>query len=230
MKNPAILLAAFIAFLASMMPVLATNSISSASMTVEAYKEVPVPNGVFDVQVCFLDAAGVSTSVSGIGRTFDVSSRDLSSLSRVFVVSIKSNYGSKVKFVFRFSPFVNQIDKTKTVSANYRISSESQSWNEVYSGNYYYRFISAFSPDITLASIPETGGSNLVSVDYFIKGEKYSWQDYSYESVTLGSGIVNELGDEVLEANIYGSLLVDEANFEPNVDYVSTVVISLEVL
>ncbi len=212
----------------SMTLLFADNSISSASMTVEAYKEIPTPEGVFNIQVSFLDEVGSKTSVSGIGRTFDVSSRGLSSLSKVFVVTIRSNYGDRVTFSFRFSPFVNQINKSKTLPATYKISSESQNWNEVYSDG-YYRFISEFSPDITSMVIPETGESDSISVSFSIRGEKWNWNTYSYDDFSFGPGIISELGNSFMETNIYGSLLVDKTGIEPNVDYVSTVVISLEV-
>ena len=61
----------------SMTLLFADNSISSASMTVEAYKEIPKPDGIFNIQVSFLNESGSKTSVSGIGNTFDISSRDV---------------------------------------------------------------------------------------------------------------------------------------------------------
>ncbi len=219
----------------SMTLLFADNSISSASMTVEAYKEIPKPDGIFNIQVSFLNESGSKTSVSGIGNTFDISSRDVSSLSRVFVVTLRSNYGDKVKFSFRFSPFVNQINKSKTLPASYMISADKQDSVTVSSYYYDYRFTESFSPDITQSTNFElvTASSREVScsVDYSIKGELKLRYDSSYSEFSIPSGTISQLGTQsYVETNIYGSLIVDKTGIEPNVDYVSTVVISLEVI
>lgn len=124
----------------SMVLIFADNSISSASMNIEAYKEIKPPEGIFNIQVSFLNESGSKTPVSGIGDAFDMSFRDMTSLTKVFVVMVQSNYGDKVKFSFRFSPFVNQINRSKTLSASYMISADKQDPVTVSSSSYYYRF------------------------------------------------------------------------------------------
>lgn len=222
----------------SMVLIFADNSISSASMNIEAYKEIKPPEGIFNIQVSFLNESGSKTPVSGIGDAFDMSFRDMTSLTKVFVVMVQSNYGDKVKFSFRFSPFVNQINRSKTLSASYMISADKQDPVTVSSSSYYYydyRFMASFSPDITQSTNFElvTASSSEVScsVDYLIKGERKLWYDGSYSEFSLSSGTISQLGTQsYVETNIYGSLIVDKTGIEPNVDYVSTVVISLEVL
>lgn len=220
------------------------NSIALASMTIEAFKEIPKPVGVFNVTVSYLDDKS-STPITGLGGVYDVSKRDLSSLDKVFAVKIKSNYGDKVKFSFRFGPFVNQIDKSKVVPATYMISSGSQSWSKVVGywddwNYYYYKFIPVFEPNITSATDSQTvtvkkGEEKVVSVDWYPKGEQRDSKNRftGNPNYTPGSGVITQLGDNKLESTIYGSLMIDEADYakiEPNVDYVSTVVISMEVI
>lgn len=219
------------------------NSIALASMTIEAFKEIPKPVGKFEVTVSYLDDKS-STPITGLGGVYDVSKRDLSSLDKVFAVKIKSNYGDKVKFSFRFGPFVNQIDKSKVVPATYMVSSDSSPKSiEVSSGQgwylYYYSFVPSFEPDITSA----TSGVQKVTatiddmptipIIWWVKGRERWVYSSSYTDYDPGSGIIGLLGDNVLESTIYGSLMIDEADYakiEPNVDYVSTVVISMEVI
>lgn len=222
------------------------NSIAIASMTIEAFKEIPTPSGVFEVTVSYLDDKS-STPITGLGGVYDVSKRDLSSsLTKVFAVKIKSNYGDKVKFSFRFGPFVNQVDKGKVVPATYMIASESQSWSNVVGywegwDYYYYRFIPVFEPNITSATDSQTvtvkeGEEKVVSVSWHPEGEQSSSRSgfTKIPNYTPGSGVIPQLGSRnVLESTIYGSLMIDKddyAKIEPNVDYVSTVVISMEVV
>lgn len=220
------------------------NSIAIASMTIEAFKEIPTPEGKFEVTVSYLNDKS-STPITGLGGVYDVSKRDLSSLDKVFAVKIESNYGDKVKFSFRFGPFVNQIDKSKVVPATYMISSESQSWSSVVGywegwNYYYYRFIPAFEPNITSATDSQTvtvkeGEEKVVSVKWHPEGERSSSRSgfTGNPNYAPGSGVIPMLRSNVLESTIYGSLMIDEADYakiEPNVDYVSTVVISMEVI
>lgn len=203
----------------SMTLLFADNSISRASMTVEAYKEIPKPDGVFEVKVMGLDG----TRISGLNETFDISELDVTSLNNVFVVNVRSNYGDNVKFKFRFSPFVNQINKSKTLPTTYSVSAGSK--QEVSNGS--YSFAPSFSPDITSATnspIVDFSNSSELDVDYSIE-----CRDGGVEYAP-GSGVISNIGDKVVEANIYGTLRVDKAGIEPNVDYISTVVISMEVL
>lgn len=167
------------------------SSVSTTSMTIEAFKKVPtVTTGTFEVTASFYESDTDKTPVSGIGQLFDVSTRasngTLADFSRVFVVNIKSNYGDKVKFSFRFGPFINQVENSKKLKATYQVSTETQDWKEV------------------------SGG---------------------YASFTIQPGPISQL-NTFLEANIYGSLKVeasDYASIDPNVDYVSTIVITMEV-
>lgn len=195
------------------------SSVSTTSMTVEAYKEIPKPDGVFEVKVMGLDG----TRISGLNETFDISELDVTSLNNVFVVNVRSNYGDNVKFKFRFSPFVNQINKSKTLPTTYSISAVSK--QEVSNGS--YSFAPSFSPDITSATnspIVDFSNSSELDVDYSIE-----CRDGGVEYVP-GSGVISNIGDKVVEANIYGTLHVDKTGIEPNVDYISTVVISMEVI
>lgn len=222
------------------------NSIAIASMTIEAFKEIPTPEGVFNVTVSY-EASGSSTQITGLGGVYDVSKRDLSSLDRVFSVKIESNYGDMVKFSFRFGPFVNQIDKSKVIPATYMISSGSQSWSRTvgYWGDdrtyYYYKFIPVFEPNITSATDSQTvtvkeGEVKVVSISWHPEGEQSSsWNRFTgTPNYTPGSGVIPMLGNNnALKSTVYGSLMIDKADYakiEPNVDYVSTVVISMEVI
>lgn len=204
------------------------SSVSTASMTIEAFKKVPtVTTGTFEVTASFYESDTDKTPVSGIGQLFDVSTKasngTLADFSRVFVVNIKSNYGDKVKFSFRFGPFINQVENSKKLKATYQVSTEAQDWKVVSGGTYRFRF--SFSHDVT--SVVNDG-----VVRAFIQGEQKS-SDGSYASFTIQPGPISQLNNTSLEANIYGSLKVeasDYASIDPNVDYVSTVVISLEVI
>lgn len=132
------------------------SSVSTASMTIEAFKKIPtVTTGTFEVTASFYESDTDKTPVSGIGQLFDVSTRasngTLADFSRVFVVNIKSNYGDKVKFSFRFGPFINQVENSKKLKATYQVLTETQDWKEV-SGGFFtttYRFRFSFSPDVT---------------------------------------------------------------------------------
>ena len=216
------------------------NSIAIASMTIEAFKEIPKPAGVFNVTVSY-EASGSSTQITGLGGVYDVSKLDLSSMRKVFAVKIESNYGDKVKFSFRFGPFVNQVDKSKVVPATYKISSENtKGWiGSIWKYNgYYYRFIPLLS--ITPATsggevTVKEGEEKVVSVNWYPKGEQSdSRSDFTGNpNYTPGSGVIPMLRSNALESTIYGSLMIDKedyAKIEPNVDYVSTVVISMEVI
>ena len=224
------------------------NSIAIASMTIEAFKEIPKPAGVFNVTVSY-EASGSSTQITGLGGVYDVSKLDLSSMRKVFAVKIESNYGDKVKFSFRFGPFVNQVDKSKVVPATYKISSEESpkwsdtlaysEWNNWRYYTYYYRFIPSLS--ITPATsggevIVKEGEEKVVSVSWYPECERSSYRTgfTGNPNYTPGSGVIPMLGNNnVLESTIYGSLMIDKedyAKIEPNVDYVSTVVISMEVI
>lgn len=204
------------------------SSVSTTSMTIDAFKKVPtVTTGTFKVTASFYESDTDKTTVSGIGQLFDVSTRasngTLADFSKVFVVNIKSNYGDKVKFSFRFGPFINQVENNKKLKATYQVSTETQDWKEVSGGTYRFRF--SFSHDVT--SVVNDG-----VVRAFIQGEQKS-SDGSYASFTIQPGPISQLNNTSLEANIYGSLKVeasDYASIDPNVDYVSTVVISLEVI
>lgn len=216
------------------------NSIAIASMTIEAFKEIPTPEGVFEVTVSYLNDKS-STPITGLGGVYDVSKRDLSSsLTKVFAVEIKSNYGDEVEFSFRFGPFVNQIDKSKVVPATYKVSLENtQGWigsTEKYNG-YYYRFISSLSITPATSGSEVTvkeGEEKVVSVIWSPKGERRRNRFTGIPNYTPGSGVITQLGSRnYLESTIYGSLMIDKADYakiEPNVDYVSTVVISMEVI
>lgn len=218
------------------------NSIAIASMTIEAFKEIPTPEGVFEVTVSYLNDKS-STPITGLGGVYDVSQRDLSSLTKVFAVKIKSNYGDEVEFSFRFGPFVNQIDKSKMIPATYRISSGSQSWSRTvgYWGD-YYKFIPVFEPNITstsatdLPTVTAKDDEKVVSVNWYPAGEQRDSRNKftGIPNYTPGSGVITQLGSRnYLESTIYGSLMIDKADYakiEPNVDYVSTVVISMEVI
>lgn len=203
------------------------SSVSTTSMTIEAFKKVPtVTTGTFEVTASFYESDTDKTPVSGIGQLFDVSTRasngTLADFSRVFVVNIKSNYGDKVKFSFRFGPFINQVENSKKLKAAYQVSTEAQDWKEVSGGTYRFRF--AFSPDAT--SVVNDG----VEMKCSVQGEQKG-SDGSYASFTIQPGPISQL-NTFLEANIYGSLKVeasDYASIDPNIDYVSTIVITMEV-
>lgn len=203
------------------------SSVSTTSMTIEAFKKVPtVTTGTFEVTASFYESDTDKTPVSGIGQLFDVSTRasngTLADFSKVFVVNIKSNYGDKVKFSFRFGPFINQVENIKKLKAAYQVSTEAQDWKEVSGGTYRFRF--AFSPDAT--SVVNDG----VEMKCSVQGEQKS-SDGLYASFTIQPGPISQL-NTFLEANIYGSLKVeasDYASIDPNVDYVSTIVITMEV-
>ncbi len=211
------------------------SSVSTTSMTIEAFKKVPtVTTGTFEVTASFYESDTDKTPVSGIGQLFDVSTRasngTLADFSRVFVVNIKSNYGDKVKFSFRFGPFINQVENSKKLKATYQVSTETQDWKEVSGGGIvhtYYRFRFSFSPDVT--SVVNDGVVKAFK-ECSVQGEQKS-SDGSYASFTIQPGPISQL-NTFLEANIYGSLKVeasDYASIDPNVDYVSTIVITMEV-
>ena len=206
------------------------SSVSTTSMTIEAFKKVPtVTTGTFEVTASFYESDTDKTPVSGIGQLFDVSTRasngTLADFSRVFVVNIKSNYGDKVKFSFRFGPFINQVENSKKLKAAYQVSTEAQDWKEVSEGTYRFKF--SFSDDVTSAV---NDGVVKAFKECSVQGEQKS-SDGSYASFTIQSGPISQL-NTFLEANIYGSLKVeasDYASIDPNVDYVSTIVITMEV-
>lgn len=211
------------------------SSVSTTSMTIEAFKKVPtVTTGTFEVTASFYESDTDKTPVSGIGQLFDVSTRasngTLADFSRVFVVNIKSNYGDKVKFSFRFGPFINQVENSKKLKAAYQVSTEAQDWKEVSGGGIvhtYYRFRFSFSPDVTSVV---NDGVVMAFKECSVQGEQKS-SDGSYASFTIQPGPISQL-NTFLEANIYGSLKVeasDYASIDPNVDYVSTIVITMEV-
>lgn len=206
------------------------SSVSTTSMTIEAFKKVPtVTTGTFEVTASFYESDTDKTPVSGIGQLFDVSTRasngTLADFSRVFVVNIKSNYGDKVRFSFRFGPFINQVENSKKLKATYQVSTETQDWKEVSGGTYRFRF--AFSDETSVVN----DGVVKASKDCSIEGEQKS-SDGQYASFTIQPGPISQLNNTSLEANIYGSLKVeasDYASIDPNVDYVSTIVITMEV-
>lgn len=206
------------------------SSVSTTSMTIEAFKKVPtVTTGTFEVTASFYESDTDKTPVSGIGQLFDVSTRasngTLADFSRVFVVNIKSNYGDKVKFSFRFGPFINQVENSKKLKAAYQVSTEAQDWKEVSGGTYRFKF--SFSDDVTSVV---NDGVVMAFKECSVQGEQKS-SDGSYASFTIQPGPISQL-NTFLEANIYGSLKVeasDYASIDPNVDYVSTIVITMEV-
>lgn len=210
------------------------SSVSTTSMTIEAFKKVPtVTTGTFEVTASFYESDTDKTPVSGIGQLFDVSTRasngTLADFSRVFVVNIKSNYGDKVEFFFRFGPFINQVENSKKLKATYQVSTEAQDWKEVHEGFFtpYYRFRFLFSPGETSV---ENDGVVKTSMKCSVEGEQKSWLG-SYSPFEIQPGPISQL-NTFLEANIYGSLKVeasDYASIDPNVDYVSTIVITMEV-
>lgn len=212
------------------------SSVSTTSMTIEAFKKVPtVTTGTFEVTASFYESDTDKTPVSGIGQLFDVSTRasngTLADFSRVFVVNIKSNYGDKVKFSFRFGPFINQVENSKKLKATYQVSTETQDWKEVSGGGIvhtYYRFRFLFSPDVTSVG---NDGVVMAFKECSVQGEQKSWYGSSYKPFAIQPGPISQL-NTFLEANIYGSLKVeasDYASIDPNVDYVSTIVITMEV-
>lgn len=206
------------------------SSVSTTSMTIEAFKKVPtVTTGTFEVTASFYESDTDKTPVSGIGQLFDVSTRasngTLADFSKVFVVNIKSNYGDKVKFSFRFGPFINQVENSKKLKAAYQVSTEAQDWKEVSGGTYRFKF--SFSDDVTSAV---NDGVVMASKKCSIQGEQKS-SDGLYAPFTIQPGPISQL-NTFLEANIYGSLKVeasDYASIDPNFDYVSTIVITMEV-
>ncbi len=209
------------------------SSVSTASMTIEAFKKVStVTTGTFEVTASFYESDTVTTPISGIGQLFDVSTRasngTLADLSRVFVVNIKSNYGDKVKFSFRFGPFINQVENSKKLKATYHVSTEAQDWEDVRVDEYTtYGFRFLFSSDVTSVV---NDGAVMASKECSIEGGLKSL-DGLYEPFTIQPGPISQL-NTYLEANIYGSLKVeasDYASIDPNVDYVSTIVITMEV-
>ncbi len=211
------------------------SSVSTTSMTIEAFKKVPtVTTGTFEVTASFYESDTDKTPVSGIGQLFDVSTRasngTLADFSKVFVVNIKSNYGDKVKFSFRFGPFINQVENSKKLKASYQVSTEAQDWKEVSGGLFTttYRFRFSFSPDVTSVV---NDGVVMAFKKCSVQGEQKSWYGSSYAPFTIQPGPISQL-NTFLEANIYGSLKVeasDYASIDPNVDYVSTIVITMEV-
>ena len=211
------------------------SSVSTASMTIEAFKKVPtVTTGTFEVTASFYESDTDKTTVSGIGQLFDVSTRasngTLADFSKVFVVNIKSNYGDKVKFSFRFGPFINQVENSKKLKATYQVSTDAQDWKEVSGGYFTYRFRFSFSDDVTSAV---NDGVVKAFKGCFIEGEQKRWFESSdqYKSFEIPTGPISQL-NTFLEANIYGSLKVEASDYaiiDPNVDYVSTIVITMEV-
>lgn len=203
------------------------SSVSTTSMTIEAFKKVPtVTTGTFEVTASFYESDTDKTPVSGIGQLFDVSTRasngTLADFSKVFVVNIKSNYGDKVKFSFRFGPFINQVENSKKLKATYQVSTEAQDWKDG-SGGYRFRFL--FSPDVTSVV---NDGVVMAFKECSVQGEQGS----SGGSFTIQPGPISQLNNTSLEANIYGSLKVEASDYssiDPNVDYVSTIVITMEV-
>lgn len=211
------------------------SSVSTASMTIEAFKKVPtVTTGTFEVTASFYESDTDKTTVSGIGQLFDVSTRassgTLADFSKVFVVNIKSNYGDKVKFSFRFGPFINQVENSKKLKATYQVSTEAQDWKEVSGGLYTYRFRFSCSRDETLVV---NDGVAMASEEKWVcsvQGERKRPLG-SYGSFAIQPGPISQLNTFV-EANIYGSLKVEASDYssiDPNVDYVSTIVITMEV-
>lgn len=91
----------------------------------------------------------------------------------------------------------------------------------------YYRFRFSFSPDVTSVV---NDGVVMAFKECSVQGEQKS-SGGSYASFTIQPGPISQL-NTFLEANIYGSLKVeasDYASIDPNVDYVSTIVITMEV-
>ena len=171
------------------------SSVSTTSMTIEAFKKVPtVTTGKFEVTASFYESDTDKTPVSGIGQLFDVSTRasngTLADFSKVFVVNIKSNYGDKVKFSFRFGPFINQVENSKKLKATYQVSTETQDWEEV-SGesSTTYRFRFSFSPDVTSVV---NDGVVMASKECSIQGEQKS-SDGSYALFTIQPGPISQL-------------------------------------
>lgn len=211
------------------------SSVSTASMTIEAFKKVStVTTGTFEVTASFYESDTNKTPISGIGQLFDVSTRasngTLADLSRVFVVNIKSNYGDKVKFSFRFGPFINQVENSKKLKATYQVSTEDPKWEEVSGGSYTYRFRFSFSSDEASDEASVVNDEVVMAFKYCsIEGQRK--RGSRWETFTIQPGPISQL-NTFLEANIYGSLKVeasDYASIDPNVDYVSTIVITMEV-
>lgn len=212
------------------------SSVSTTSMTIEAFKKVPtVTTGTFEVTASFYESDTDKTPVSGIGQLFDVSTRasngTLADFSRVFVVNIKSNYGDKVKFSFRFGPFINQVENSKKLKATYQVSTETQDWEEVSGVFYTYRFRFSCSRDET--SVVNDGVAMASKEEWVcsVQGERKR-PGGKYGLFAIQPGPISQLNTFV-EANIYGSLKVeasDYASIDPNVDYVSTIVITMEVI
>ncbi len=93
----------------------------------------------------------------------------------------------------------------------------------------YYRFRFSFSPDVTSVV---NDGVVMAFKECSVQGEQKSWYGSSYKPFAIQPGPISQLNNTFLEANIYGSLKVeasDYASIDPNVDYVSTIVITMEV-
>lgn len=233
--NTKAMLCCFVLLLPLVLLFAVDSSVSTTSMTIEAFKKVPtVTTGTFEVTASFYESDTDKTTVSGIGQLFDVSTRasngTLADFSKVFVVNIKSNYGDKVKFFFRFGPFINQVENSKKLKAKYQVSTETQDWKEVSGGSYTYRFRFSCSRDET--SVVNDGVAMASKEEWVcsVQGERKRPLG-SYESFTIQPGPISWL-NTFLEANIYGSLKVEASDYssiDPNVDYVSTIVITMEV-
>lgn len=230
----------------------ATTSVSNASMNIEAYKsadDVPT-GGTFEIGVelyTTVNGNSVWKKISGLNETSDISNFSIyGDYFKAFRLYVKTNYGNKFTFSFKFTPFINQKDNSKTLSAMYKLETEAvqkgwvrtnQSLFDWTAWNYYfYYFKSTFDKNSESLTVDS---DSLLQVVYSIDAKRSTSSTYTDANIdttyTPGSDVlygINYTSNGYMDGYINGYVQVSRESYDsivPNVDYKSTVTILVEV-
>ncbi len=235
----------------------ATTSTAGTTLSLSAYKEVELPDMSYTITISDYSNASISgvTSVYDISNKM-ASSR---TLTKAFYITIKSNLKANIPVVIEFTPLINQKDNLDKVPITYSFTtsttrvtgSETIRVNNsnvvVNSGGtkYHYRY----TPSLTLTdgatsvAVGESGASTTMTqaagTIERVTVNKWGMENGRWGSATIpqsDSGTLPGLGtasSQVMSSTGYFALTIaedDYTNMASNIDYISTVKLTITAL
>lgn len=229
---------------------------ASSSLEVSAFKEAPLPDLTYTINVKDYTKSQSGSAISGISNLYDVSSPISSSrtIAKAFSIEVSSNLKSTISIGLRFTPLVNQDDKSIKVPVTYSFSATDL--NQVAGSTYYTStkkgntttyYYARFTPSFKIGG--NTTGSYDIAQDasytlVFNPAEtvqtgtttRTNRTPTNWATATMPSTTGNTLpgiGTKVVSGTANFGLSVSEADYEAmraNTDHVTTVTVTISSL
>lgn len=225
---------------------------ASSSMEVSAFKEAPLPDIAYTITIKDHTQNQTGTAISGIASIFDVSSKISSNrtIDKAFSIYVSSNLKNSISIGVKFTPLVNQDDKSITVPVTYKFSTSGLS--QVKGSTYYQKtgrnyYFARYTPSLKIGgsttgtySIDQNTSYTLVfnpaetiqtgTATQNNSNNVRTWSNATAMPSTSGNTLPGFTGTNAVSGTANFGLSITESDYEAlraNTDYVTTVTITI---